>query len=421
MKRNDEFMKEQKLKSNILYLGIVQIVSYGAPLLTFPYLTRVLGVDGFGDYSFSLAIMAYFVLFVNFGFDSSATVEINKKIENKENVAKILTSIYLLKIFFCIVCVGVILIIGFLNIIDVNLFKLLIYSVPLLFGTAISSVYIFQSYGFVKEMSVIEVICRLCSVPFIFIFVNSEPDAYLACFIQSISVFVSGLISVLFLRKKNIVNKLYFSKKEIVNSARSGYMLFKLSCATSLYTNSIPVLIGVMSNTANVGLYNVANTIRNIIYNILKVIFRALFPKITSMVYSGKVDEAKKLLRKVFCTLIPLVLLGVFIIFYFSEEIISIVSGREFIHATTILRLLSIVLLISVINNFYGMQTLVPFGFQNEFSNAVVVASITSIIAIVPLIFIWGAIGGGVGVIFCELFVFVLLFKIHRNKSLNVF
>lgn len=412
---------KSKLKSDIVYLGIIQALTFIIPLLTFPYLTRVLGIYGFGEYGYNIAMISYPLLLIQFGFDYSSTVTIANIKDDKTKLEKYITSVYVVKFLLLLFSVSVLFFLYQSNVISQERMKLIYWCSPALIASVFSSVYIFQGLNIIKNLAIINIITRAVCLPSVFLFVKNDSDIGLALFLYSLPLFLSSLISMIYLRVKRIKLFARTSVRNIINCFREGFVLFKLSCATSVYYNAIPLLIGYFYTVEHVGLYNVANTIKNAIASCLNVLFRALLPSISSMYADGDKRKANATLKRISKIIVPLVFLGCLVLMIISEPIVVITSGVDFKEAAIILNVLCFVLLFSVINNFLGLQSLVPLGHEKSFSEIVIKSSILGVLIITPLVMFYSSIGGAFGSLFAEVVVFFKLYRFHKNNKLKIY
>lgn len=397
------------------------MLTYGIPLLSMPYLTRKLGLSAFGEYSFLIAIIIYPTMLINFGFDTTSTVTIARLRRNKLLLSEYICSVYILKVFFIIVSISLFIIAYILGLIDFHVLVMLAAFFPKLISLALASTYVFQGFDLVKQMASITIITKLISLPFVFIFINEPDDLLIACLIYSGTFLLTSLVAIYYLSRKRLFYLVMPRWKTVRRSFIEGYIIFKVQCATSVYFNSIPVILGVFHSSESVGIYNVANTLKGVVINLVSSVPKALFPKVSNLVATGKEDEATTLLIYTFIRLFICIVLFVLGSFFISPYLIPLVFGNEFISASFVFNILLIAILMSVTNNFLGVQSLIPLGFKERFSEAVVKSSILAIFGIVPLVYFFDSVGGALGVIFSEVLVCYFLLTVHRKyRNVNI-
>lgn len=411
---------KNNFKSDVFYMGLVQIINYAIPLLIFPYLTRILGLTGFGEYSYTLALLLYPLMIVNFGFDLSATVTIVQLKENKDKLVSYISSIYVIKLSLTLLIIFLLTLIYLAGFFEKQQWILIAATIPALIGATITSTYIFQAFGLLKQLSIITMFSRLLSVPLTFIYVSSSEDVTYALLIYSLPFFITGVISIIYLIKVKVLYDFKINSLAIKDALFDGYVMFKSSVATSVYFNAIPLFIGLLHSVEMVGMYNVANTIRNVAINIINVYFRAQFPWLSRMYSTGEIAKANILVKKAFYFITALVSCCVLFSFFVSDYIILIFSGNSYSDATILLDVLSVSIILSVINNFYGLQTLVVNGLKVSFSSAVTRGAILSFMIILPSVYFYSALGGAISVVVSEIIIFYFLRLEHKKNKLNI-
>ena len=165
-----------KLLENFFSLSVLNIVGYLFPLILIPYLTRVLGVEKFGLYAFSFALIQYFTILVNYGFDYSATKYISINREDREKISFAFYSILFIRLVIAFICVVLILILT--SAIDRigNEYSLYIYGVGIFIGQAITPIWLFQGMEQMKYVTIINFVAKLTSTILILIFIKKQSD-----------------------------------------------------------------------------------------------------------------------------------------------------------------------------------------------------------------------------------------------------
>lgn len=395
------------------YLALVQIFQYIFPMLTFPYLVRILGPNNFGELTFCTASIGYVLLVIEYGFSLTATATVSRLRNNKIKLTK-----YFSAVMFTKLIIGMFAALVFCFVVSITnkfdgLYIVLIAMIPSILGNIAYPVWFFQG---IEEMKFIT-ICTLCgkitTIPMTFIFVQSKDDIWIAAIIQGLAILISGLISIWFIFWKKMLGRIEFDFSEVVHCLRDGWHVFLTTASVNLYTSSISVVLGITSGIMAVGYFNAANTIIKAAQGLMTPVVQSIFPRI-SYLFSVKNDEVYILIRKsiAICGCLALVVSSLMLIF--SANIIELVIGNNYKTSIVVLEILSIVVFISVINNFLGVQILLPLGYKKEFSRIVLISGLLSMLVMIPLSYLYSEIGAAVSILFAEVIVLLSLLWFHK-------
>ncbi|MGK4400875.1 oligosaccharide flippase family protein [Citrobacter portucalensis] len=295
------------LKKNIFYLFIVQGGNYLIPLITFPYLLRVLGPVSFGLFGFFQATIQYFILFIEYGFNWTATETVAKNKNNTIVLTKLFWGFFWAKSLLAIISVILLFVICMLFDIFNQNFIVIIAFLPLIIGNVIYPVWFFQGIEEMKWITISTLLARIIVIPMTFVFVRDMGDVWIAALIQSCAVFLSGLISIYIIARGKWISGFDFDFLIIKKCLTDGWHLFVSTSAISLYTTSTAIILGAMISPIAVGYYNAANTIRGATQGLLNPIAQAIYPRICFMI-SNNYNNALQLKKR---------LLNIFVVFHF--------------------------------------------------------------------------------------------------------
>lgn len=411
-------MFDHVIIKNILSLFSIKVASYIIPLVTLPYLVRVLEPQGYGLLGFSAAIMQYFAIATSYGFDLSATNKIAKE-NSKKKISYIFWNVISSRLIISLIGLIVIFILSksIDRINEISTILLLCYLN--VFGLVFFPQWLFQGKESLGLVSTVRTFSQALTIPFTFMFVKQLDDVWIAALLSSLPSIVTAIISmyVVWKRKWIIIVPITFSgiKKEMVD----GWYIFISTAAISLYTTSVTVVIGFLSGNLHVANYVAANKLIQAIKGIYSPISMSFYPRISAMVINDKkkaVDLTRKLLKiQILLTLT----IGLFV-FLFSDYIVSLVFGKSYVYTSMLLKILSIVPVITSISNVLGIQLLIPFGYKKEFSYILIFSGGVSIFSLIPLTYFYGSIGSAVSVGITELIVVVLMLKILNKKKIRI-
>ena len=192
---------------DVIYLILLQGLTYVIPLLVLPYLMETLGPEKYGYIGFSLATMQYLMLIVDFGFNQSATKRVALAKDDQEKLNKIFSATVYAKLFLLTICFAIVVTLSF-----VPQFKVYSSTLYVMFltvvGQALIFVFLFQGLGRIKWISIINAVTKISILPLTFILVKQESDYLLAAFIQSMVSIVAAVISLVMVYRKHWVKLL---------------------------------------------------------------------------------------------------------------------------------------------------------------------------------------------------------------------
>lgn len=346
---------EKRLAKNTFFLYLMQISTYIFPLLTFPYLTRVLGSEKYGVVVFSNAVIQYFTLFLEFGFLLSATNLCSESREDKKKLGNITYGVMYAKVLLAIVA-GIVLILVCL-LVPVfqknSLFFILSYVGVLL--TILLPDFLFRG---IEEMSILTyriIFSKLVYTALIFLLIKQSND-YLYVPIATIG---ANLIAVLLtwyeIKKKKYIEKTKVSFKEIFMYLKESSTFFLSRVAVSLYTTLNTVLLGFKFNDYAMGQYGVANNLINTGRSFISPISDSIYPYLVK-------NKNYKLVKKLLLILEPIIILGCLVLYFFAGPIIKIICGNGYEDSIPVLRAMLPLVVITLPTYLCGFPLLGSIG-----------------------------------------------------------
>lgn len=407
------------LVKNISALSFIQFMNYLFPLITIPFVVRVLGAEKFGLVSFAAAFTAYFSMLIDYGFNFSATRSVSINRENKIKEAQIISYVYLIKfvllIFSILVFVPIVLCVDFFY----GERELYLYSFLAVIGTFLTPLWYFQG---VEKMLVIAGLTfgiRLILVLSIFIYISNNNDYKLYTLLNSLSSITIGLISFFF-----VIKKFSFPKKEnipnLLNELKESSILFVSNLSINLYTVSNTFILGLFAPPVIVGYWSAADKIRMAVQNILTPITQGIYPYLSKL-FNSSFSEAIKFIKKIFSIIVLISIIGSIILFFFSEQLVILILGKDYLSSIYILKIISFLPFIIMISNIAGIQILLNIKGSKEFTIVVFIAAIINILLSLLLVPKMLAVGTAISVLITEIFVTLFMsgFAYKRIKKLG--
>lgn len=398
-------MKTNRVVENIIALLLLQGANYFLPLITLPYLVRVLGVEKFGIIAFSQAFIQYFMLITDYGFNLTATQQISRLNKEKEKIDRILSSVTLVKfflfIFSWILMNSIILMIPYFT------KEILLYNITFIsvLGNVLFPIWYFQGLEEMKYITILNVTAKVIITILIFLFIHDQQDYIYVAFIQALTTVIPGVLSWIviykFFSNRFILPSLKEGKSEIIKQLKDGWHIFLSTVAISLYTSSNLFILGLLTNSVIVGYYSAADKIIKAIQGILGSVTQAIYPH-TNSIYENSKEAALHFIRKTFIAISIISFLSSLGIFLFSEQIVLIILGKDYIGSIDFVKLMAFLPFIIALSNVFGIQTMLTFGYKKEFSRILLYSGALNIILIIPLTFFYKGIGAASSVIIVE-------------------
>ncbi|MFQ1930074.1 flippase [Aeromonas veronii] len=404
------------LKKNILLLVLMQGANYLIPLITFPYLTRVLGVSQFGVYAYVLTLSQYFILITDFGFNLSASKKIAQADKNRAVINKIFWSTLSAKALIGLSCIAVLLVLYSFNI-DKPEGSGLIYIMLTIVGAVFTPVWFFQGVEEISALTVTNIISKTSAIPLVILLVNGPSDVDLAILVQGVVYLLAASISMLLVYRTGYISAAKISFYSTLNQLKDSLPLFISTIAISLYTMSTPIIIKLVNNSYEVGLYSGADKLRGALIGIFLVVGSALYPRINNLFATDKV-KMYDLLRKVILAKLIFSILVIFIVFLFSPLLVNVILGPEFIRSADVLKVMSIQFFTVLMSVAMANYLLLPFGFRKEYMLLPIFTCILHCVLCFYLATKYGAMGGAISVTLVELCSMCVLFCITYKKGL---
>lgn len=410
-------MNKNLLKNIISLLG-VQGANYIIPLLTLPFLVVTLGPKSFGNLSFSLAIIQYFVLLVDYGFSLSATRQVSTAGEDKKIISSIFWNVLICKLILFIISLIILVVLinssEYLKLNNLVLFS----SLGLVLGNVFFPVWLFQGLERMGIVSLINIATRFLSVPLIFIIVKAPQDDWIVALIYSVVAILAGVISLVMTAKMNLVERVNITLSDVKFQFSNGWHLFISGASVSLYTTSVTVILGFVAGPHAVGFFSSADKIRQAFQGLIVPVSQACFPRINAVLTQNKEKGIKliRLLLKIqsLCTFVMSI--GLFIA---SPYIIHLFYGDDYENSVTVLKILAFCPFLVGVSNVLGIQTMLSLGYSKEFSRILLIAGCISLIAIYPLTNYMKEDGAAISVLLTESIVVVMMiYFIYIKKKL---
>jgi PST family polysaccharide transporter len=269
---------KKRLFSNFVSLAVLQGANYILPLITFPYLVRVLGVEKFGLLAFATATVTYFQILTDYGFNLSATRDISIHRENKEKVQEIFSSVMIIKF-------GLLILSFFLLIILILSFdkfrkdwEIFVLSFGMVVGQVLFPVWFFQGMERMKYITFLNILAKVIFTVAIFIFVREASDYLYVPLLNSLGFIIAGILGLWIVFRDFEVSFKFVGLKELKRQLKEGWYIFISEISGNIYGRGTTIILGFVSNNTVVGYYSVAERVMKAIAGLSQPFAQALYP-----------------------------------------------------------------------------------------------------------------------------------------------
>ena len=389
---------KKSITKNYVYNLIYQVLVLILPLVTTPYISRVLGAENIGIYSYTLSISAYFILFGSLGVALYGQREIAYNQENKKKYSIIFWEILLLRIITMSIS-ATIFYFAFVNGKQYQMYyKILILE---LIGNCIDISWFFQGLEEFKKTVTRNIIVKLISVISIFMFVKTSNDLPVYFWIYVLSILIGNGSLWLYLPK--FLNQVKINELHISKHLRPTIGLFIPQIAVQVYTVLDRTMIGtIIEDKSEVGFYDQSQKIIKVVLAIITSLGTVMLPRIASTFANGDKEKVNDYMKKSFNMVFFLAFPMLFGIISVSNSFVPVFFGPGYDEVIELMNVISPIILLIGLSNVIGTQYLLPTKRQKEYTISVVAGAIVNFIMNACLILKFGAVGASIGTIIAE-------------------
>lgn len=403
---------KKSITKNYLYNLIYQILVLILPLITTPYISRVLGAENIGIYSYTISIVTYFILFGSLGIAMYGQREIAYAQDNKEKYSRSFFEILLLRF----ITMTISMIIFYFIFAKSGEYKVY-YTILLLemIANILDISWFFQGLEEFKKTVTRNIIVKIISIICIFTFVKTSNDLKNYFWIYVLSTLVGNVSLWLYLPK--YIKKVNIKDINILKHLKSTISLFIPQIAIQIYTVLDKVMIGaIISDKSEVGFYEQSQKIIKMLLTIITSLGTVMLPRIANTYINGNKEKIQEYMKKAFNFVFFIAFPIIFGIMAVSNNFVPIFFGQGYDKVIILMNVISPILLAIGLSNVIGTQYLLPTKRQKEFTVSVVIGSIINFTINILLIRKYGALGASIGTVIAEIAVTITQFVFIRKE-----
>lgn len=378
------------LASNFGYLMLLQIAGYIFPLITIPYLARVIGVEGFGKIAFAAAVVVWFQTVSDWGFNYTATRDVARHRDDPEKVSEIFSNVLWARVLLMLLSFVTLMI----AITTIPYFRenqtVLLITFLLVPGHIMFPEWFFQAMERMKFITIFNLVSKALFTALVFIFIKEKSDFILQPLFITLGYAVSGICAMYIVIFKWQIKILSPSFTAIYDTIKCSTDVFINNIMPNLYNSFSTILLGFYGGSLANGLLDAGSKFVNISQQFITVISRVFFPLL-----ARKVDM-HDLYAKVNLSVSVLVFIALFL---FAPLIINIFYTDDFSSAVSVLQIMSISVIFSSLISTYGTNFMIIKGYDKQLRHITTICSLIGFIIAFPLIYYYSFIGAAITIV----------------------
>lgn len=395
---------DRVILKNAASLLLIQGANFLLPLVTFPYLVRVLGPANFGVLAFSFAIVAYGVLLADYGFNLSASKRIAEVRHDRAQVAQIFWSVSSAKALLGLLAFGVLIAASLVVPQLADMRVVLLAATPMILGSVLFPGWLFQGLERMSVTSTFTISSQVLVVPLTFWLVQDADDTWLATLIRACAPGAAGAASLAWLYRHRLVAWQPPRWADTRRALAEGWHIFISTAAISVYTTSNQVLLGFLCGPLQVGYYAAADRIRTAAQGVSSVLSNAVYPRVAGWMHSDR-PKALALVRQLLFIQGSSTFVGGCVLWIAAPYIVQLLMGPAFGSSITVLRWMAFVPFIVSLSNVFGIQLMLPLGMTKAFSRILIGSALFNLALFLPFALTAGARGAATALLLTEVLV----------------
>ncbi len=398
-------MKQKSLKLNAVMNILLTVSSVIFPLISFPYVSRILLPSGTGKVSLATSLIAYFDMFAQLGIPTYGIRVCAQVRDNQEELTRTAQELLIINLIMdAIVYIALALAIILIPKIRQESTLYIIVSATIILNS-IGMEWLYKALEQYTYITIRSVIFKFIALIGMFLLIHHEGD-YLIY--GALTIFAASISNIF-----NLINvHRYISLKPVgkynfIRHLKPVFIFFAMACATTVYTNLDTVMLGFMRNNEEVGFYNAAVKLKSVLVRVVTALGVVMLPRLSYYIEHQLLDDFKNLTQKAlnFVLIISLPMTVYFIIY--AQEGVRLISGRAYDNSIVPMQIIMPTLLIIGLSNVLGIQILVPLGKEKTVLFAEILGAIADLIINAILIPRFASSGAAIGTLVAELVVLV--------------
>jgi len=405
---------------NVASLFSVQIANFLLPLLTVPYVVRIIGPDKLGLLNFSQAYVTYFSLLINYGFDMAAVRSIAANREDKEATNRIFSQVMAGKALLWVLSTIIFAIVTMANPeFRGNLF-LHVCTYLVCIGTVLSPFWLYQAMEDLGRVAIFNLAVKLILSLSVFLLIHKAEDYFYQNLAISVSQIIVSVAALYVAMRRFGIKFTWPTGPELRMRFKEDRTIFFSSVMITIYASSNVFILGLISLPYNVGIYSAGTRLESMADSFVGLALnQALFPVVAQAFGQGR-EQGLKMVRTTFFPLFFLMVLVAIGLWIVAPFFITLLYGAKFQEAVTILRIVCVLPLIIGLSSLFGLHTMLNLRMDRAFFMVTAVGSVVGLALNLLLVNRFAHIGAAYALVLTELYITVAMYGYLRWKGYDV-
>lgn len=398
---------------------ILKMTSFIFPLITMPYVSRVLQPVGTGKVSFATSVISYFAMFAQLGIPTygiRVCAEVRDNREELTRTAQELLIINLIMNIFSYAALAIALI-TVPRLREDRVLYILMSATILL--TSVGMEWLYQAMEQYTYIAVRSLIFKFIALIAMFLFIHQKSDYVLY---GAISIFAASASNVFnFVYARHFISLKPIGHYNLRRHMKAVGIFFAMSIATTVYTQMDTTMIGFITSDAEVGYYNVATKIKTVLLSVVTSLSTVLLPRASYYVGKDDMEDFRRITSKAISLVMDLSIPLMLYFIFFASETIALLSGPAYTKAVLPMQIIMPTIVLIGLTNIMGILVLVPLGRENQVLYSEIIGAIVNLIINSLLIPKMASSGAAIGTVFAEFAVWIVQYAVMADKFGTVY
>ena len=411
--------QKHSLKLNFVMNAILTMSSFIFPLISYPYVSRILLPEGTGKVSFATSLIAYFIMFAQLGIPTYGVRACSRVRDDRQALTRTAQELLIINLIMTALSyTALFLALLFVPRLRAERTLYLLVSLSMIFNT-IGMEWLYKALEQYTYITVRSIVFKIVALIAMFVLIHSREDYVIYGGITILASSASGICN--FVHARRFISLRPVGGYRFRPHLKAVAVFFAMACASTVYTNLDTVMLGFMTSDETVGYYNAAVRIKSILVSIVTSLGAVLLPRASYYVERGEMDRFRQITRKalnfVFLAAVPMMIYFM----VFARQGIFLLSGENYAGAVRPMQWIMPTLLFIGLSNVLGIQILVPLNRERVVLWSIIAGAAVDVVLNVALIPQYGASGAAAATSVAELVVLAVQFFVLGKEATGAF